>query len=176
MDCDFSCEEFNQYRIDLPYPEVTVDRPNHQWARLVSGIYAGKGSETTAIAQYTAHRYYTAQYPAAFTAYKYITIVETIHLELLGNLVLALGFKPLFASFETNRYWTGQYPDYQFDLRRIIEADIAGERGAIAHYQRLIGQIPDESIQALFRRIILDEERHIEVLNWLYATYVGPNG
>lgn len=173
MDCNFSPEEFARYRVDLLYPEVTVAGPNPHWARLVSGIYAGQGSETTAIAQYTSHRYFTAQVPAAFTAYQYITIVETVHLQLLGNLMLGLGYRPVFASFEDDRWWSGQFPDYQYDLKTILASDIAGERGAIAHYQRLIGQIDDEDIQALFRRIILDEERHIEVLTGLQRAYAN---
>jgi bacterioferritin len=167
MYCDFSCDEFNQYRVNLPYPATIIEKPDLNYARLVSGIYACKGSESTAIAQYTSHRYFTQQYSAAFTAYKYITIVETVHLELLGNLILDLGCSPLFFSYESKEYWSGSYPDYQYTLKQILESDIQGERGAIAHYTKLISLISNESIQALFRRIILDEERHIEVLSGL---------
>ena len=172
MILDFSYDEFNQYRVDLPYPDVVVLKPNTHYARLVSGAYAGRGSETTAITQYISHRYFTSDYPDVFVAYKYIALVETVHQELLGKLIKNLGLKPLFFSYETNHYWNGSYPDYKYTLNKILQSDIQGEKNAIAHYTRLIKQIDDESIRNLFRRIILDEEKHIEVLTHLYASNI----
>jgi rubrerythrin len=51
----------------------------------------------------------------------------------------------------------------------IIQSDIEGEQGAVAHYTRDIDRIPDEGIRALLRRIIMDEQRYIMVLTQLYA-------
>jgi len=168
MNCDFSCDAFNQYRVDLPYPKVIVDKRNLDYARLVSGAYAGRGSEMTAIAQYTSHRYFIQEYPEIYTAYKYLSFVEMIHFDLLGHLVMDLGLRPAFFSYESSQYWNGSFPAYKRDLIPILEADIQEEKNAIAHYQRMIDLIDNESIQALFRRIILDEEKHIEVLTGFY--------
>lgn len=164
MNYYFDNEEFNQYRVDLPYPAVTIAKPNPHYARIISGAYAGRGSETTAIAQYISHRYFIQDYPAVSVAYKYITFVETIHQELLGKLIKSLGLDPMFFSYETNRYWSGSYPNYQYTINQILQSDIQGEKDAIAHYTRIINRIGDESIQSLLKRIILDEEKHIEVL------------
>ncbi len=170
MTCDiFDCALFNQYRVDVPYPEVVVTGPNPQWAALLSGIMAGKGSETTAIAQYGTHRFFTGAWPDIYTAYQYIAFVEMTHFSLLGHLVLRLGTNPKMFSYEDMRWWSGADPEYHQAIRPILESDMEGERGAIAHYTRLIGEIPDESIRALLRRIILDEQRHLEVLGQLYA-------
>ncbi len=171
MDCDFDCREFDRYRIDLPYPKVTVTEENKPYARLISGAYAGPGSESTAIAQYTFHNHFTEEYPDVFTALKYITVVETTHLRLLGDLIKRLGLIPIYATYETNTYWKGSYPDYNTEIGKLIAADMQGERDAIAHYNRLIRQIRDEGMRELFRRIIMDEERHIEVLRPLYQKY-----
>lgn len=94
--------------------------------------------------------------PDVYVAYKYITIVETTHLELLGNLILTLGVNPLFYSYETSQYWSGYNPDYQLTLNQILQSDIQGEREAIAHYNQIINSIDEKSIQALVQRIILD--------------------
>jgi|AGTN01.3.fsa_nt_gi Uncharacterized conserved protein len=169
VDCGFDCELFNRYRVDLPYPDVMVSRVGTGYAAILSGIFAGKGSETTAIAQYASHRFFTLDYPEVFTAYKYIAFVEMIHFELLGSLIKRLGLDPRLYSYEDRRWWSGEDPAYRYAIRAILDSDIEGERDAIAHYTRAIGQIPDEGIRALLRRIIMDEERHIEVLTQLYA-------
>lgn len=169
MSCFFDCDAFNQYRIDLPYPAVTIGEPNPQYAALVSGVFAGEGSETTAIAQYSTHRFFTTEYPDVYEAYKYIAFVEMIHFNLLGSLIKQLRFAPYLYSYEAEQYWSGSYPEYRMSLKEILESDIEGEKAAVAHYTRLINEIDNESFQALFARIILDEERHIEVLSGLYA-------
>jgi bacterioferritin len=150
---------------------VQVSRPNRHYATLVSGAYAGQGSETTAIVQYMSHRYFIENYPDIHTAYKYIAFTEVIHQNLLGRLILRLGLNPLLLSYETNEFWRGSFPDYQYSLRNILESDLVGERHAIAHYERLIRDIDDISIQSLFRRIILDEERHVEILEGFLRVY-----
>ncbi len=169
MDCPFDCAEFEKYSANLPYPEVAIAAPNQRYAVIVSGAFGGKGSEATAIAQYGIHRFFLQDCPEALNAYKYIAAVEMIHWDLLGGLIRDLGLPPKFFSYETNAWWNGRFPAYAYTFGDIIKADIAGEREAIAHYNRMIGQIENPGIQALFRRIILDEERHIEVLIGLYA-------
>jgi bacterioferritin len=175
MLCDFNCTEFNRYRVDLPYPSTSNVKPNPGYGQIISDAYAGQGSETTAIAQYWSHRYFVKNLPDVYVAYKYITIVETTHLELLGNLIQALGLNPLFYSYEARQYWSGYYPDYQLELNQILLSDIQGEREAITHYNQIINSIDEKSIQALVRRIILDEEKHIEELTNLYVKYYGTS-
>ncbi len=152
------------YLVDLPYPTVDIREENTHYAALISGAFAGAGSETTAITQYTAHNFYTHAYPKIAEAYTCITSVEIFHLRLLGNLIRDLGLMPKFLTYETNSYWSGSYPAYASEIRPILEADLKGEQGAVAHYTRLISQIYDPQIQVLFQRIILDEKKHIEIL------------
>jgi bacterioferritin len=170
MACEFfDCALFDQYRVNLPYPEVVVSQINPHYAALLSGTYAGKGSESTAIGQYSTHRFFTQAWPDIFTAYKYIAFTEMTHFWLLGDLIQRLGTNPILFSYEDGRYWKGEFPAYHRAIRPILESDMEGERGAIAHYTRLIGEIEDESIQSLMRRIILDEQRHLYVLEQFYA-------
>lgn len=157
-------EDCGKYLVDAPYPEVGPLAPNFEYAALLSDAFAGAGSEATAIAQYTAHNFYTLDYPELHFAYDCIAGVEVIHLKLLGGLILKLGLAPRFISYETNDYWSGEFPVYADQLKPILLADIEGEQAAIAHYLRLIRQIDCPEIQALFRRIILDERKHVETL------------
>lgn len=176
MNCFFDCEEFAKYEVNEPYPEVSDIKRNTKYAAIISGAFAGKGSESTAIAQYSTHRFYLPDYPEAYRAYKYIAFVEMRHWYMLGQLILMLGLSPKLASYETNAFWSGGYPEYEYSFDSIIRTDIRGEWGAIEHYQRMIKQIDDPQIQALFRRIIMDEEKHVQILTGLYEAKTGNGG
>lgn len=158
-------EDCEIYKVNLPYPAVCSLRPNACYAELLSGTFGGPGSESTAIAQYTAHNFYTADYPEINFAYRCITSVEMLHLNFLGNLIRDLGKHPKFMTYETNCFWRGDYPVYAYELPSILRSDLEGEQGAVAHYKRLVSQIDCPDIQALLRRIILDEQKHIEILS-----------
>lgn len=157
-------EDCGKYLVDSPYPEVGPLAYNFEYAALVSDAFAGAGSEATALAQYTAHNFHTLEYPQLHFAYECIASVELTHLKLLGGLLLKLGLPPKFISYESSAYWSGEFPEYAYQLRPILLADIEGEKAAIAHYLRLIRQIDCPEIQALFRRIILDEREHLKTL------------
>lgn len=165
MDYELDCARFNRYHVNLPYPDVTIEKPDRRYAILVSDAYAGIGSEMTAVNQYISHSFFTENYPEVYEAYQYIPLVEVIHLRLLGSLIKKLGLYPRLYSCTANRFWSGSFPSYQSRLKEILESDILGEKDAIEHYTRLISQTGNHSIQELFRRIILDEERHLEILN-----------
>jgi len=158
-------QDCGRYLVNAPYPEVGKLAHNFEYAALVSDAFAGAGSEATAIGQYMAHNFYTLEHPELHFAYECITSVEVLHLTLLGNLVLKLGQAPKFMSYVSNEYWSGEFPVYAYQIRAILLADLEGEKAAIAHYLRLIRQIDCPEMQALFRRIILDERKHVETIN-----------
>jgi bacterioferritin len=165
MNFNNDCEN---YSVNLPYPSVVIYERNTYYAALLSDAFAGPGSETTALTQYTAHNFYTLDYPEITIAYRCILSVEYIHLNLLGNLIRDLGLHPIFMTYETKQYWNGSFPDYASDIKQILLTDIDGENAAIAHYTKLISQIDNLDIQALLTRIILDEKKHIEILTSFY--------
>lgn len=172
MDCGFDCQAFDRYRVDLPYPSVPVSRPNRRYAKLLSGAYAGCGSELTAVTQYAFHRLFAGEYPQVYEALGYIAAVEVTHLTLLGDLIRRLGSVPVYADLGSGGgFWRGSCPDCSTAIVKMLAADIAGERDAIAHYEMLICRIGDESINDLLRRIILDEQKHIEILTPFYERY-----
>ena len=48
---------------------------------------------------------------------------------------------------------------------------IAAEKAAIRKYQSQIACIEDPDIVAILKRILLDEELHVEIFTGLYETY-----
>ncbi len=171
MNCDLNYEASAKYRVDLPYPPVAVQRPNSVYAKIISAAYGGRSSELTSIAQYISHGYYLGNYPDVALAVRGIAAVEMTHLQMLGQLVLCLGCHPVFASYETNSYWNGTYPDYSRSVDKMLLADIRQERETIARYRKMVLQIQDEQIIRILQRLALDEEHHLSILLALYEKH-----
>lgn len=157
------------YQVNLPYPEIKGMEPNRRFAVLLSDAYAGRGSEMTAVNQYLVHSYYLEEYPKIYQTYQKIAQVEQIHLQLLGKLIHNLGSRPLLQSYVTNHYWNGSFSNYEYSLGAILESDIRRELEEISHYKLLIRQINEDHIQHVIGRIILDEQRHVEILSAFLA-------
>ena len=176
MECRKNCEIAEKYSVKLSYPKVTVQKPNLDYARLLLSDYAGHVSEFGAIAQYIFHMIVLEKsYPDVSEALRGIAIVEMEHLDLLGDLINDLGMPPEFRSCQNgkNYYWNAspQNVDYSLTIKNTLLADISAEVKAIAQYEKNIKQIDDEEIGCLLRRIILDEQLHIDVLSEFYKKY-----
>jgi bacterioferritin len=168
----YDYENCNAFLVDMPYPNAFIRETNTAHAVLLSGAFAGPGSEATAIAQYTAHNFYTLGYPEIANAYRCIASVEMLHLNLLGGMIRELGLHPEFLTYETGAYWNGSYPVYAYDIKHILTSDIQGEYKAAEHYKSLISQISHRGIQNLLQRIIYDEEKHIQILSSFLTNYI----
>lgn len=168
----YDYENNSAFFVDMPYPQVAILEKDTACAILLSGAFAGPGSESTAIAQYTAHNFYTMGYPEIANAYRSIISVEMLHLDLLGNMIRDLGIHPRFMTYETGAYWSGNYPAYACDIKRILNSDIQGENDAAEHYKSLVRQIDHPDIQNVLQRIILDEEKHIQILTSFLTNYI----
>ena len=129
MHCEFDCDAFNRYRVDLPYPPVRIQSPNPHYAktnfRCLRRRRLGNNSYC-AICDTTV--FFLCDFPEVHSAYQYIAAVEMVHFNFLGSLIKALGLNPALFSYETNQYWNGIYPNYQYALKDILESDMEGEK------------------------------------------------
>ena len=96
------------------------------------------------------------------------------HLEMLGEIIVLLGGKPgYWINDKKKKYWTGKLVNYDISsLQTILTIDIEDEKAAIKQYKDTITKIDDPNINAVIKRIILDEEFHIQLLTTLYSKYV----
>jgi bacterioferritin len=60
-------------------------------------------------------------------------------------------------------YWTPAYNKYPRKICDVIANSIKAEEGAIKKYRKQSETICDANIVSILKRIILDEERHIEI-------------
>lgn len=160
-------------RLDIPYPKVMVEEKNPYYADLLSQDYAGNDGELGAILLYSYQhfdKFKTNEELAKVLSE--IAAVEMKHLELLGETIRLLGKEPIYKTCESERgncvMWNAASLDYTTDLKELLKVDIKEETAAIKNYKHHKKLIEDKYIKALIDRILLDEERHLEIFNKLY--------
>ena len=151
-------------RCDLPYPPVEVTCPNPAALPILRDLYAGRRSELGAITQYCYQSFLLSgeREPIA-KLLRDIAIVEMHHLEMLGKLILLCGGSPVFAGGR-RRWWSGSFPNYCRNPRGAVQASLRDEMDAVGAYQAAASSIRDPKIQAVLRRIAMDEEHHVKLL------------
>lgn len=157
--------------VELPYPPIQVRGKNQSYAALLGVDYCGAVSELSAVAQYINHenRLFCERCPMARTLLG-IAMAEMMHLQKLGELIFLLGGEVRFAARQRDgreRLWTPEYLDTSGNVWNMLLADIEAEKGAISQYMAHMKRIDDDYINAVLRRIILDEEYHIMILQEL---------
>ena len=157
-----------KYHLDIPYPTVQVDGPNQQYGMLLLQDYASAASELTAACQYS-YQYYVNKNCNPDVAQMLLEIGqdEMHHLHMLGETICLLGVNPRYRVIDLHcreHYWCGSYVDGSKTLKKQLMENIAGEQKAICNYQKRLEQICDENITAMIRRILLDEEHHMQLL------------
>lgn len=168
----------NTYSSNEPYPEIRVLAPNQYYADLLMDDYAGVVSEFTAINQYIYHMLELSPSDSDLERiYEGISIVEMKHLEILGKLIRLLGENPIYkGTFSTEgNLWNGYFVYYGNNFSERVYADLNSEYKAISNYKNDISKIQDTYIQAILKRIILDEEVHVKIFIDIINKYCSKN-
>ena len=163
------------YSVNLPYPKVNVKDKNSKYIDLILLNFSSSISEFSAITQYTYHEIsYIYKNPEVSKILNGISIVEMYHLKLLGEILIQLRAEPgYWIDNKKKNYWSSKLLDYDISsLKHILEIDINSEKEAIKQYKETISKISDENINDILKRIILDEEIHIQLFLDLYKKYV----
>ncbi|MBZ9685529.1 manganese catalase family protein [Clostridium estertheticum] len=173
---DYEMHKKDKYADPSPYPEVQVLSPNLYYASLLMDDYAGLVSEFTAISQYLYHYFFFKLIDKNLgELLENVAITEMHHMEIIAATVKKLGGNPIIAgSYSTcGNFWNGSFVYYGVQLCDRLKADIDSEYKAIAGYQKHIRMISDPYVQAILRRIILDEKIHIRLFNEALLKFCG---
>lgn len=162
----------NEYNcmVDKPYPTVRVDGPNPMYAcEMLSNI----GDVVSEMSDVTRYFYVSVvardKFNSIATCFHHISIVEMYHLDIFSQLALQLGADPRIWSGETcKRWWSPSFISYPKDIRGLIAESIKAEEAAICKYTRQANTIYDANIVASLKRIILDEEHHLQIFTNMY--------
>lgn len=157
-----------QCSADSPYPKIQVEEKNKLYGEILLQDYAGADSEETAIHNYLYQSVIQEKNEEIATCLKNIAEVEMHHLQILSKLIYLLGENPKYRTIECFQehpnYWKAQYVNYEPNIEKALEIAIYNEEKAIFQYQNHIKIIQDKYIQEILKRIILDENLHIETL------------
>ena len=156
-----------------PYPEVRAGGRNRQYGQAILSNVGGGVSEMGAVAIYLYGSFSQAgRWEVAETLEK-IAVVEMHHLSIFSELARQLGEDPrLWAPVPGGRrYWSPEYLRYPRRLSDALRYAIGEERAAIQKYSQQATWIRDENVVANLRRIVADEEVHIQVLTCLMESY-----
>jgi len=157
-----------KYSIDNDYPSIKNVKKNPYIAKIIQENYSSLVSEFSAVSQYSYdHIVAESQNEKVADAFIDVAIVEMHHLEILGELIVALGAIPYYKGDWKNKFWQGNFVRYNTNLRTMLLCAISDEKKAIKQYEKSIELIDDPEIVSLIERIILDEELHIEVFKEL---------
>ena len=165
------------YTAPGPYPEVRAEGKNRQYGQAILSNVGGGVSEMGAVARYLYGRVTQEGKPEVAECLGHIAVVEMRHLSIFSELARQLGEDPrLWSPFRGGRrYWTPEYLRYPRRLDQLLRYAVEEERSTIQKYSRQLLWIKDENITANLRRIIADEEVHVEILTCLLESYCPPS-
>lgn len=165
-------KDFNPI-INIPYPEIKVQKKDINLAYQILESYAGRVSEFSAIGQYSFQGIYLNEYKELSKILEKIAMVEMKHLEILGNLIEALGLIPYYVTYKDKKPipWNSDYVNFTINYRDMLVDDIKIENMAINDYNKILQNTNDSNVIEIIRRIIMDEERHIEIFSKLLLQY-----
>ncbi len=163
----------------LPQPFPTTDGlcEDAYSLRLISPAYASSTGELNAVLQYIYHSFFFKDRGFGEVAEKLVSIAvaEMIHLNLLGQTILALGAFPVYCRCPYNGFdfYSTKYVAYSRSLRFMLEDDIIGERQAICQYDHMLKKLKNQRVIEIVSRIRADEKLHLEALQKILSDFKG---
>ena len=155
------------------YPPVKVNEKNRLYGRMMLDNMGGQNSEMSAISLYIYNHLFLNDREYLSHVFRKISIVEMHHLATFGQIAKLMGENPRLWTHRGNgmAYWSPGYNQYPTELGYILQNALMGEKKAIQKYEEQCQIIQDENIVKCLKRIIEDEEVHIDILKMLYQEY-----
>lgn len=162
-----------RYAAEGPYPEICVQKKNWRYGQAILSNVGGSTSEMSAIARYLYGCFTQESWEEVADCLHRIAVVEMRHLDIFASLARQLGEDPRLWTLSRGRrkYWTPEYLRYPRRLDQVLRFSIEEERTTIQKYMRQAVWIEDENIRDNLRRIIADEEVHVQLLSSLLEIY-----
>lgn len=155
-----------KYTLDIPYPSIEHLSPNIEYSQHILSNLGGLHSKMNSISLYFYNHIILKQlWPELSEAMKQISMVEMKHLEIFANLAYQLGADPRLWDCQNDflEYWSPGYNVYPRQIHSLLENAIIQEQNTITTYQYQITCINDPLLQKILKRIIIDDQLHIEV-------------
>ncbi len=156
-----------EVRINKPYPEITGACDDSMTVAVLKNLASSRTSELSAVTQYIYQSVIADKTNSEIAdILEEIGIVEMTHLDMLMHAITDFGGVPKYEDSRGNAFTT-QYTNYTQRLREMLDNNIMAEKNTIEEYESAINKVKNVSLKDLFRRIIEDEQRHIEIFKYL---------
>ncbi len=161
------------YQESASYPAVCVERENVTYAKEMLDNVGGNNSEMSAVGLYFYNSVILNSYKNLSEIFHRISIVEMHHLDIFARMASQLGEDPRLWTQKGSRdiYWSPSYNRYPRDLKALLINALEGEKAAIDKYERQVRMTEDKNIVENLKRIIKDEQVHVEIFQTLLACY-----
>lgn len=157
-----------QVRVDKKYPEITNAKNDPNTVAILKNLASSaNASELLGILTYV-FQSVVADKSAEDIAkvLEEISVVEMTHLDMLLHAITEFGGVPKYEDAMGRQFHTN-YINYNLRLKDMLDQNIMAETRAIENYSNAINKVSNESLKALFARIIEDEECHIKIFKYL---------
>ena len=157
-----------------PYPAIELATCNPEYASIMLDNMGGACSEMNAVSLYFYNNLITSEkYKDVAHVFHEISIVEMHHLNIFGEIACWLGADPRLwvRSGDKYMYWSPEYNTYSWSFRELMHRALHNEIDTIELYKKQICEIDNECIVANLKRIIEDEEIHVEIFRSIIKQY-----
>lgn len=163
-----------KYIIDTPYPSIDGLTMNIQYAELMLSNLGGLLSEMNAVTLYFYNHIILEEcWKELADAMLIISKVEMHHLDIFAKMCYRLGADPRLWNCHDDllNYWSPGYNVYPRQILAILDNAILQEKKTIDIYQYQINCIDDSIISNMLKRIIEDEELHVQIFQHFINEY-----
>ncbi|MBM7854085.1 bacterioferritin [Desulfohalotomaculum tongense] len=176
--CIPNSEKWSEVCLPVPYPEVNVEKPNTEYAKMMLDILADCSSELTAIHKYL--YYYTmledTPYEEVAELLEAISIIEMRHMHDIMKFIKLLGCEPVYEN-SRGKPWCAAYVNYElYNVCNLLMDVTQEEEDTAKLYRDMAAYINDKYISAWLLRAAEDEEHHAKLFKKYYCRYCKPMG
>lgn len=167
-----------QYTLDIPYPPVDNLDINIEYGHIILPNLGGLISEMNTVSLYSYNCIILEQkWPELSLAMHEISLVEMKHLNIFSKMCYRLGVDPRWWDCQDDflEYWSPGYNVYPRQIKALLENAISQEKQTIIMYEQQIIKIDEPIIQNILKRIILDEQLHIQIFEYFLLMHTQEN-
>lgn len=165
---------FMKYTIDTPYPSIEELDINVDYGQMMLSNLGGLHSEMNAVSLYFYNSIVLQDtWKELAEAMKCISMVEMHHLHIFANMCYRLGVDPRLWDCQNDllEYWSPGYNVYPRQIHTMLENAIKQEQNTIATYHYQMTCIQEPIIQNMLKRIIEDEQHHVQIFETFLQEY-----
>ncbi|MFR7590690.1 MAG: ferritin-like domain-containing protein [Longibaculum sp.] len=163
-----------KYYVDKPYPPIDELDINVEYGQMMLTNVGGLHSEMNAVSLYFYnHVMCEDTWSELAEVMQGISLVEMHHLEIFSKMCCKLGVDPRLWDCQNDflEYWSPGYNVYPRQINTMLENAIIQEQNTITIYQYQLSCIDEPIIQDVLKRIILDEQLHVEIFEKMLREY-----